>query len=103
VSKLDSCPWYLDNLAQLAVSTPVGVHYLASPIIGQPAAAASGQLVSCIAGDLGAIEYVKPILGTIGRATIVVGKDVSQGKSKHVTCDRQDSLEDEATCEYDAL
>ena len=81
MSKLDSCPWYLDNLAQLAVSTPVGVHYLASPIIGRPAAAASWQLVSCIAGDLGAIEYVKPILDLIGRSIIVVGDEVSQGES----------------------
>ena len=63
------------------MSTPVGVQYLASPIVGQPAAAASRQSVSCIAGDLGAIEYVKPILDTIGRATIVVGDEVSQGES----------------------
>ena len=54
--------------------------YLASPVIGQPAAAAAKQLVSVIAGNPEAIEYVKPILNYIGRETIVVGSDVSQGK-----------------------
>jgi len=59
----------------------VGAVYLASPVIGQSAAAAAKQLVSVIAGDPEAIEYVKPILNFIGRETIVVGGDVSQGKS----------------------
>jgi len=61
---------------------PVGAVYLASPVIGQPAAAAAKQLISVIAGDPEAIECVKPILNFIGRETIVVGDDVSQGKSR---------------------
>lgn len=38
-------------------------------------------MVNIIAGKMDAIAYVKPILESIGRATIVVGEDVSQGKS----------------------
>lgn len=58
---------------------PGNTFYLASPVIGQPAAAASKQLVSVIAGHSEAIQYIKPILDFIGRATIIVSDDVSQG------------------------
>jgi 3-hydroxyisobutyrate dehydrogenase-like beta-hydroxyacid dehydrogenase len=60
---------------------PAGAVYLASPVIGQPAAAAAKQLVSVIAGNSEAIEYVKPILNFIGREIVVVSSDVSQGES----------------------
>jgi len=72
----------LMTIARIASTMPVGAVYLASPVIGQPAAAVAKQLVSVIAGNLEAIEYVKPILHFIGRDTIVVGNDVSQGKSR---------------------
>jgi 3-hydroxyisobutyrate dehydrogenase len=68
-------------IARIASTMPEGAFYLAAPVIGQPAAAAAKQLVSVIAGNPEAIEYVKPILKFIGRETIVVGSDVSQGKS----------------------
>jgi len=77
--------------------------YLASPVIGQPAAAAAKQLVSVIAGDLEAIEYINPILDFIGRGTIVVGDDVAQGKSSMAFVSSRVSFEDEAVCEYDAI
>jgi len=77
--------------------------YLASPVIGQPAAAAAKQLVSVIAGNLEAVEYIKPILDFIGRETIVVGDDVAQGESSMAFVSSRVSFEDEAVCEYDAI
>jgi len=77
--------------------------YLASPVIGQPAAAAAKQLVSVIAGNLEAIEYIKPILNFIGRETIVVGDDVAQGESSVAFMSSCVSSEDEAVVEYDAI
>jgi 3-hydroxyisobutyrate dehydrogenase-like beta-hydroxyacid dehydrogenase len=36
-------------------------------------------MVCLVAGDPTAVEIVKPVLYTIGRATIVIGEDVAQG------------------------
>ena len=77
--------------------------YLASPVIGQPAAAAAKQIVSVIAGNLEVIEYIKPILNFIGRETIVVGEDVAQGKSSMEFVNSRVSFEDEAVREHDAI
>jgi len=40
-------------------------------------------MVNTVAGDMDAIAYLKPILESIGRATIVVGEDVSQGMLRY--------------------
>jgi hypothetical protein len=90
-------------------------------VIGQPAAAASKQLVSCIAGDMKAIEYVKPILNFIGRATIIVGEHVARGKSlvsptsptralftrssatMWIFTDALNSVQNQAVCEHDVV
>jgi 3-hydroxyisobutyrate dehydrogenase-like beta-hydroxyacid dehydrogenase len=48
--------------------------------MGQPAAAAARSMVCIVAGDAESVAYVKPILDSLGRATIVVGEDATQGK-----------------------
>lgn len=58
----------------------VGCNYLASPVFGQPPAVVAKTMVCTVAGDPTAIKVVKPILDSLGRATIVIGEDVTQGE-----------------------
>jgi len=52
-----------------------GVHYLACPVFGRPAAARSGKLRLCIAGDEEAKIRVRPLLEVLGQGVYDFGSD----------------------------
>ncbi|MGW8221531.1 MAG: NAD(P)-dependent oxidoreductase [Syntrophobacteria bacterium] len=52
-----------------------GVHYLACPVFGRPAAARSGKLRLCIAGDEEAKIRVRPLLEVLGQGIYDFGSD----------------------------
>lgn len=51
----------------------VGCHYIAAPVVGRPDAAATGTLISFIAGDKSAKEAVIPVVNTYTKKHIYLG------------------------------
>jgi 3-hydroxyisobutyrate dehydrogenase-like beta-hydroxyacid dehydrogenase len=50
-----------------------GIAYIAAPVMGRPDVAAAGKLNILTAGDLTAIERVRPLLDAIGQRTWLLG------------------------------
>ena len=51
-----------------------GCHYIAAPVVGRPDAAAAGQLITFLAGDLEAIERIQPIINSYTVKQVSVGE-----------------------------
>lgn len=51
-----------------------GTHYVSGPVIGRPDAAATGQLVTYLGGDAGAIAAVKPVCESYAKMVTVISE-----------------------------
>jgi 3-hydroxyisobutyrate dehydrogenase-like beta-hydroxyacid dehydrogenase len=59
--------------------TDAGASFIASPVFGASAMAASGKLIFALAGPKAATDLVKPlVLNVMGRSIIDLGEDVSK-------------------------
>ena len=58
-----------------------GTHYVSGPVIGRPDAAATGQLVTYLAGDAGAITLVKPVCESYARMVTIISEKPSVANS----------------------
>ena len=65
-------PRCADELEQ--IHTKHGSFYVSAPVIGRPDAAASGQLVSYLAGTPAAVEEVTPVCKAYSKQVIVISK-----------------------------
>jgi 3-hydroxyisobutyrate dehydrogenase len=55
------------------VASAHGVHFINSPVSGNPGVVRSGRLIFAVSGSVEGIEIAKPYLDAIGRAVHVVG------------------------------
>ena len=55
-----------------------GVHFIAAPVFGRPAAAAAAKLWICPAGPAEVIERCRPLFDAMGQGVIVVGTEPHQ-------------------------
>lgn len=59
--------------------TNAGASFIASPVFGANAMAASGKLIFALAGPKAVTDLVKPlVLNVMGRSIIELGEDVSK-------------------------
>ena len=64
-----------------AAHSSAGQGYVSAPVFGRPAAAASGQLLVVAAGPDDQIAKVRPVLESVGRQLVVVGRAPQQANA----------------------
>ncbi len=64
-----------------AAHSSAGQGYVSAPVFGRPAAAASGQLLVVAAGPDDQLAKVRPVLESVGRQLVVVGRGPQQANA----------------------
>jgi 3-hydroxyisobutyrate dehydrogenase-like beta-hydroxyacid dehydrogenase len=73
ISTTTISPTVSTRLAQLHAAQ--GSHYVAAPVAGRPDAAATGQLLTFVAGEADVVERCRPVFQAYTRQVITVGTD----------------------------
>ncbi len=94
----------VDFADELAVGhKKANVRYLSAPVFGRPDVAQAGQLNIMVAGEVGAVETVRPLLDVLGRKTWVMGTEPRQANAAKIAGNMMISMAIEAMAEAAVL
>ncbi len=88
---------FADELA--AAHEAAGVGYVSAPVFGRPDVAEAGQLNIMVAGEMPAIDIVRPLLDILGKKVWIMGADPKQANAAKIAGNMMITMAIEAMAE----